>query len=400
MEIPKLRVWHLMFLVAASAVLLSVLLFRQEVYDPTAARLRKMSYADAAGKAVAIRELMAEGASGPAVVETLLCALRDSDPAVRALAAQAMADEVGRTAEITKGRQDAYAEPVKAALAEALRDRDPAVRVQAASGLASLGVTSEESFAILLRAARTPAAASQAFGGIDDRFRALGDLAYSYRDKPEALMAIFAAMTEHDARVRHQGIIALSLYLRGSTPVTEPIVQALLARLDDEDDSIRGDAGQALSRLGRSVASLAMPLLIRNLGMPRSALGVVTADALGKFGIDAADARPALRALADGNGEPRVRSAAQEALAAIEKACRTFEKETLPQLIADLGNEEPSIRALAAVELAEHGFRAKAAIPALIKVLDDPSPEVRRAASAALHAVGEPKAISGHALQE
>ena len=75
MEIPKLRVWHLMFLVAASAALLSVLLFRQEVYDPTAARLRKMSYADAAGKAVAIRELMAEEATGPAVVETLFGAL-------------------------------------------------------------------------------------------------------------------------------------------------------------------------------------------------------------------------------------------------------------------------------------------------------------------------------------
>src|SRR5262249_20582300 len=156
--------------------------------------------------------------------------------------------------------------------------------------------------------------------------------------KPEALTAIFAAMTEHDARVRHQGIIALNLYLQSSTPVTEPIVQALLARLDDEDDSIRGDAGQVLSRIGRRVASRAVPLLIRNLGMPRSALGVVTADALRKFGLDAADARPALRALADGNGELRAQKAAQDALAAIEKACRNFDEETLLQLIADLGN--------------------------------------------------------------
>ena len=59
MEIPKLRVWHLMMLVAASAALMAVLLFRQEVYDPTAAHLRKLRYADAAGKAAAIRELMA-----------------------------------------------------------------------------------------------------------------------------------------------------------------------------------------------------------------------------------------------------------------------------------------------------------------------------------------------------
>ena len=282
-------------------------------------------------------------ASGPAVVETLLGALRDFDPAVRALAAQAMAEAVYRSTMI-KREQDAYAEPVKAALAEALKDRDPTVRVQAASGLSLLGVTSEESFAILLQAARTPAAEPQTIGDVDDRFRALGDLAYCYRDKPEALAAILAAMTDHDARVRNQGIIALNLALRGLTPVTEPIVQALLARLDDEDDSIRSKAGLALSRIGRSVASRAVPLLIRNLGVPHSAFRVSTADALRKFGIDAADARPALRALADGNGESDVRKTAQEALVAIEKACRTFDEESLPELIADLGNEEPSVR--------------------------------------------------------
>ncbi|HEV3163681.1 MAG TPA: HEAT repeat domain-containing protein [Isosphaeraceae bacterium] len=400
---PKLRVRHLIMLVAASAALLAVLQYRQGVYDPTAARLRKVRYADAAGKAAAIRELMAEEASGPAVVETLLDALRDSDPAVRALAAQAMAEAVSRSTIIKRG-QDAYAEPVKAALVEALRDRDPTVRVQAASGLSVLKVKSEESFAILLRTARTPAAVPKMIGILapyrDDRFRALGDLADCYRDKPEALTAILAAMTEHDARVRKQGTLALNFYLRGSTPVTEPIVQALLARLDDEDDSIRREAGQALSRIGRRVASRAVPLLIRNLKVPRSAFRVPTAHALRNFGIDAADARPALRALAKGNGDPDFRKAAQEALVAIEKACRTFDEETLPELIAELGNEEPSIRASAAAELAQHGARTKAAVPALIKVLDDPSPKVRRAASAALDAAGAPQAISGRALQE
>jgi HEAT repeat protein len=400
MEIPKLRVWHLMFLVAASAVLISVLLFRQEVYDPTAARLRKMSNADAAAKAVAIRELMAEEASGPAVVETLLGALGDSDPALRALAAQALADQVRRTAETSKGEQDAYAEPVKAALAEALKDGDPAVRVQAASGLALLAVTSEECFAILLRAARTPTEPSKTFGGIDDRFRALGDLAYCYSDRAETRMAILAAMADHEARVRRHGLIVVNLCLHGLTPVTEPFVKALLVLLDDEDDDIRGNAGQALSRIGPRVASRAVPLLIRNLGVPRSALRVSTAGALGKFGVDAADARPALRALADGNGGPDVRKAAQKALVAIEKACRTFDEESLPELIAELGSEKPSVRASAAVELAQHGSRAKPAVPALIKVLADPIPEVSEAARAALDALGAPQAISGPPLRE
>jgi hypothetical protein len=400
MAIPKLRVWHLMFLVAASAALLAVLLFRQEVYDPTAVRLRKMSYADSAGKAVAIRELMAVEASGPAVAETLLGALSDSEPVVRALAAQAVANEVNRTAAITNRGRDAYAEPVKAALAVALRDRDPAVRVQAASGLALLSVTSDECFAILLQAARTPAVESKTIGGVDNRFRALGDLAFCYRDNPETLDAILSAMTDHDARVRRQGLIACDLYLHGSTPVTEPTARALLALLDDEDDFIRGNAGKALSRIGRRAAPRAMPLLIRNLEVPRSAVRVSTAEALRKFGIDAADARPALRALADGNGGGDVRKAAQEALVAIDKACQSFDEERLPELIAELGNEDPSVRAKAAEELAEHGSRANAAVPALIKVLDDPDPEARSAASAALDALGASQGISVHPLRD
>ena len=399
MNVPKLRVWHLIMFVAASAALLAVFQYRQGVYDPTVARLRKVRYANAAGKAAAIRELMAEEASGPTVIETLFDALRDSDPAVRALAAQAMANEVYRSNRMKRG-EDAYAEPVKAALVEALTDRDPTVRVQAASGLSLLEVRSEESFAILLRTARTPASVPKTIGDADDRLRALGDLAYCYRDEPETLTAILATMTERDARVRNQGIIALNLYLRGSTPVTEPIVHSLLARLDDEDDSIRCKAGQVLSRIGPRVASRAVPFLVRNLNVPRSAFRVLTVDALRNFGIDAADARPALRAVADGNGEQDLRKAAQEALVAIEKACRLFDEETLPELIADLGNEDPSIRGTSAAELAQHGSRAKAAVPALIKLLDDSNPKVRGAATAALDAAGAPQALSGHAPKE
>ncbi len=194
MNVGRFHVWHLMMLVAGSAAFLSVLQYRRSVYDPTFARTRRVRYADAAEKAAAIREWMAEEASGPRVVESLLDALSDSDPAVRALAAQALAQAVVRTASVRK-EHDVHAGAVTAALTQALRDRDPAVCVQSASGLSLLQVKSEESFAILLRAARTPAAMPQTIGDVDDRFRALGDLAACYRDEPETLPAIFAAMT-------------------------------------------------------------------------------------------------------------------------------------------------------------------------------------------------------------
>src|SRR5262249_39696728 len=154
------------------------------------------------------------------------------------------------------------------------------------------------------------------------------------------------------------------------------------------------------SRMGRRAAPLAVPLLIRNLNLPRSAFRVPTANALRTFGLDAAEARPALRALAEGSGDAQVREAAHEALVAIEKACQTFDAETLPELIAALGNEDLSLRAGAAAELAQYGTRAKAAVPALIKALGDPDPEVRRAASAALEAAGGPQGMSGQRWEQ
>jgi HEAT repeat protein len=386
-------------LVAASAAFLSVIQYRQSVYDPTFARIRRVQYADVAGKTAAIRELMEAEESKPNVVETLLNALRDPDPSVRALAAQALADAVFRTT-FGRGTEEVYAGAVKAALTEALRDRDPAVCVRAASGLSLLREQSEQSFAILLRTARTPAATPLTIGDIDDRFRALGDLAECYRDKSETVPAILAAMAEHDARVRKQGVIALNLYLRSSNLLTEPIVNALLARLDDDDDSIRGEAGQVLSRMGRKVAARAVPVLIRNLNTPRSAIRVATAKALGTFGLDAESARPTLRALDERSGDARVRKTAHEALVAIEKACRTFDAETLPELIADLGNEDASVRADAAADLVQYGTRAKAAVPALNKALRDPHPKVRRAAAAALDATEAPQGRSGHSREQ
>src|SRR5262249_33631387 len=154
MNVLKVRVWHLLMLIAASAAFLAVFQYRQGVYDPTSARLRQVRYADDDGKVAAIRELGEAEASGSAVVETLLGALGDADPAVRAAAARALTDVLMRTAALKK-HDDPNAGAVKAALTGTLRDPDPTVRLRAASGLADLNVTSAEGFAILLRASRT-----------------------------------------------------------------------------------------------------------------------------------------------------------------------------------------------------------------------------------------------------
>src|SRR5690349_8763140 len=102
MSLMRLRVWHMLMLVAACAGFFAVFQYRLGVYDPTSARLRQVRYASPTGKATAIRELIAEEAWGARVVQTLLEALGDSDPTVRMLAAQAMAEAVYRETWKTK----------------------------------------------------------------------------------------------------------------------------------------------------------------------------------------------------------------------------------------------------------------------------------------------------------
>ena len=92
-----------------------------------------------------------------------------------------------------------------------------------------------------------------------------------------------------------------------------------------------------------------------------------------------------LRALADDTSRAGdLRFSAQKAVEAIDKVCHMFHAETLPDLIAKLGDDDPEIRASAAAAVARHGTRAKAAVPALARALDDPDPKVQQAASAAL----------------
>jgi HEAT repeat protein len=240
-----------------------------------------------------------------------------------------------------------------------------------------------------------PAAA----GDAGDRSQSLWVLAFAYRDEPEARAAILEAMSDPDPRVRMWGIAAINCYLRdsdgnwyrrdGDFEVPEPIAEALLARLEDQDDQVRHRAADVVGRTGQKMARRVAPLLIRNLGDPRPATQVWTAHALRDCGLEAEEARPALRTLADGAAEGAVRFAAQEAVEVIDKASRKFHEQTLPDLIADLGDDDPEIRAAAAAALAQYGMRAKAAVPDLIRALDDPQPKVRRAASAALGAAGK-----------
>jgi HEAT repeat protein len=404
MVVLRARVWHMLVLVAVCAVFMAAFLYRRGAYDPTYARLRQVRYADADGKIAAIRELIDSDirelidseASSFDVIQTLLFALGDADPAVRGVAARAMVVAMERNAQLKKP-DESLAGPVKAALTEALRDPNATVRLRAASGLGQLKLKSKEGLAILLPAARTkgqPVGRFRAAGDTDDRAETLWVLGLAYRDEPEALPPILEAMNDCDPQVRIAGIIAMNCYLRTSDgnwyrrnpdfTVPEPVAEALLARLEDEDDKVRRRAAEVLGQLGQKMARRVVPLLLRDFDAPQPT-PVWIVRALAEFGLEADQALPALRALADDTSRAgTLRFAAQTAVEAIEKLSRKFHEETLPDLIANLGDNNPEIRASAAAALARHGPRAKPAMPALTRALDDPDPEVQRAAKAAL----------------
>ena len=288
MVVLRIRVWHILVLVAACATFLAAFQYRRGVYDPTYARLRQVRYADADGKIAAIRELIDSEireltdseASGFDVIQTLLSALGDADPAVRGVAARAMVVALERNAGLKKPDKS-LAGPVKAALTEALRDPNATVRLRAASGLGQLKVTSKEGLAILLPAARTPGqplGRFRAAGDADDRAETLWVLGFAYRDEPEALPPILEAMNDRDPQVRISGIIAMNCYLRTSDgnwyrrnadyTVPEPVAEALLAHLEDEDDQVRRRAADVLGGLGQKMARRVVPLLMRDLDAP------------------------------------------------------------------------------------------------------------------------------------
>ncbi len=380
MDVLRIRVWHLLVLVAACAGFLAVFQYRRAVYDPTSARLRQVRYADADTKVAAIRELMDSEASGFDVIQTLVGALGNADPAVRAVAAQAMAVAIQRNAALKKP-DESLAGPVRAALIEALRDPDPTVRLRAASGLAStrqLKGTSKEGFAILLRAARTtgqPVGRFRAVGDADDRADALWVLGFAYRDLPEAR----SCNSGGDERPRPP-----RPHLRHHRH--EPLPPHLGQQLVSPQSGFHGPLSPSRGRCWRAqkMARRVVPVLIRDL-VTRHPTPVWCVRTLGELGLEADQALPALRALADDTSRAGdLRFAAQKAVEAIDKVSRLFHEETLPDLIAKLGDDDPEIRASAAAAMARHGSRAKAAVPALARALDDPDPNVQRAASAAL----------------
>jgi HEAT repeat protein len=260
----------------------------------------------------------ADSARGDAgAVAALRKALKDDVAAVRAAAGLALWR--------ASGRSDRAAREVRPVLLAVLRGDDAPARAAAAQALAEVGLSDGEAPELLRLA----------------------------EDRPEALVAFYAASGEPERALR-------VAFLGGDERRLRVVVPALLSF---------GPAGLQAGREGLSPVH--RPAEVRR----------AAADLLAQFGPLAAPLAPDLKkALGDED-----RAAAAKAAVALWRVAR--DAAGAPVLIEALAKGDAAARATAARVLGEMGAQA-GVVPALTKALADPDAAVRGAAVAALGRLG------------
>jgi HEAT repeat protein len=204
--------------------------------------------------------------------------------------------------------------------------------------------------------------------------------------------------------------VAAALFIASHGPAAAEAVPALCGLLDDSSPTMRIVAAQTLGSLGKG-AQPAFARLIPLLAAEQVDVREAATLTLGSLELDAEIIRPHLsKALRDDKLE--VRRAAMRSIQrlgpqgvifvpdlilmaektenrrSVERLLRRFERigpdvRSLPELVKQLEHNQDRVRLLAIKFLALAGGSAKDAIPALERMREDPSAEVRKQAAAA-----------------
>lgn len=407
MTLPRfrLRMWHLLGLVAVAAAYLAVMQFRQDVFDPVSILIRRLRAFDPVARVAAARELESLGREAESAIPALLGALHDDDLRLRAQAALA----AGMILNACDPRHAGHprAGDVRSALTAALSDPDPGTRRAAAVALAILSTNATALHPALI----------EATGDADPQVRSLAvSLLAPFSDDQAAWAAALAAIRDPDAKVRDQAICFLAF--KPTLARLAEVREALAPASKDANEFVRGSVASTLGRYAqkiaadipelydlladpspyvRKIACVFMPhhagwragiaALVRALDDPDPVVRLAAAERLGRIGLDAEEALPDLRRAAE-DRESSIRGAASGAIRSIEVKAKEFRTKVLPGSIEDLASPDADIRRGAAEILGSFGPKSAPAVPVLIRSLGDGDAAVRLASALALGRIG------------
>ena len=354
-------------------------------------------------------------------------------PAIEPLrrAVKAQAPRVRQGAALALGQIRPLAAGTVPALTAGLDDPDPLARAAFLTAIGYLGPRAGES----VPAVRAVLGDKSA----EIRIQAIHILYQSAPHDDRLLGDLMALLDDADARVQQQVIeIIRSLGPTGRKALTAVIgklgstnpevrlaaaemlgthgqaaaeaVPALCSLLDDPAPKIRTIAVQTLGAIGKP-AQPALPRVASLLSAKEVEVRQAAALALGTMELDPEIIRPHLaRALRDDQSEVRrvamrsiqklgpqgaifipdiiLMAEHKDNLRSVERMLRRFERagpdvRSLPELVKQLEHDQDTVRLLAIKFLGLAGPTAKNAIPALERMREDPSPEVRKQALAA-----------------
>jgi HEAT repeat protein len=230
--------------------------------------------------------------------------------------------------------------------------------------------------------------AAQSLGGLGYQLRdhqpsapAASDRLTLKRRIDVATRGLVPLLSDRDPRVRAAAAIGLGTMARGPSP--GPPAPEQVAALRNESNAVRR---QAARMIYGSPAMTLLPELVAALEDESAEVRTAAAQALARFGPDLDPQIPALTAMMQ-RDEKNVRKACAEALKAAWPT-----PALVPTLSGFLRSRDRDVRFYAAQLLGRVGPEARAAVPALIAVLNEPLdamyPDPGRAAALALGQMG------------
>lgn len=144
----------------------------------------------------------------------------------------------------------------------------------------------------------------------------------------------------------------------------DEVIPIFVAVLEGGDSGERYEAAEQLKEMG-SLAALAVPALIKAMSDEEWTTRSNVAEALGEIGPKATTAMPALIRLLQHDDNSLVQANAVQALGKIG------DLKAVPILIAALENEDDTVRSNAIAAIETFGPKAKAAVPALVRTVQN-----------------------------